>query len=86
MIDTGALGKRTQYQQKEVAQLKLQIKIDKNISLLQNSSETHKYDPPKLLKLNDDLRLEDIKFSVDQTIEELPSLAQAIILCFVYVA
>ncbi|CAG9862170.1 unnamed protein product [Phyllotreta striolata] len=58
----GALGKRTKYQEKELAQLALKVTLDeKDIERLE-ANDSHL---PKDIPLNDDVRLNNIEFSED---------------------
>lgn len=71
----GALGVRTKYQQMEKAQLLLKIKIEKELFPSRPSDVT-----PNALNLNDDLRLEKIKFSEETQNVKLGSIEEAIIM------
>lgn len=78
----GVLGVRTKYQQNPLPQLALRIK---GLEMLQlpTSTETHGYtNLPSILKLDDDLRLEKIKYIAEQENMDvqLPSLVQQIVL------
>uniref|UniRef100_A0A336LPI7 CSON009959 protein n=1 Tax=Culicoides sonorensis TaxID=179676 RepID=A0A336LPI7_CULSO len=77
-----ALGVRTKFQQKAVPQLMLTVEKS-SLDNLNSSQKTHsKVDLPKLLTLDDDVRLEKIKFDsedANQT-QELESVIQNIVL------
>lgn len=80
----GKLGVRTKYQQKALPQLIL--KAECNETTLTPSSVTHQCDIaeklPKLLQLDDDVRLEKIRFvnEDDNEVLRLPSVIQALAL------
>lgn len=72
------LGFRTRFQTKPLPQMAL--KVETELDMLK-SSETHKETVlPKLLRLDDDTRLEKIKFvnENDAQIDDLPSLLQGL--------
>lgn len=71
----GAMGKRTKYQQEDKAQLYLKVEINKDIFPSVDGK-----DIPKSLSLNDELRLERIKFSEHKEEIKLGALEEAIIL------
>lgn len=79
----GALGKRTRYQEKEVAQLTIKVTLDKNeVDNTESSSKTLQY-LPKDVKLDDDVRLNQISFS-DSNVTEVPDMSeieQAALIC-----
>lgn len=76
--ETGALGKRTKWQQKEVAQLTLHIK-KANIENGNHSKESID-DLPTDLKLDDEVRLDKIAFSEDREISDLSLTHCAVLL------
>lgn len=71
----GALGVRTKYQQVEKAQLFLKIEVGKELFPFRDC-----IDMPVALNLNDDLRLEKIKFSEETQNVKLGSIEEAIIM------
>lgn len=79
----GRLGVRTKYQEKPLPQLLLKVDINETIK---PSEDTHSTDDksqlPILLQLDDDIRLERIKFvdETDNVILNLSSVAQALVL------
>lgn len=75
---------RTKFQQKALPQLSL--KINGNFENLSSNNETHcKTLLPKLLKHDDDVRLEKVLFQSEEenTIAEIPSLIQLLVLATV---
>ncbi|XP_011862842.1 PREDICTED: tetratricopeptide repeat protein 27 [Vollenhovia emeryi] len=72
----GAMGKRTKYQQEEKAQLYLKIEVESNDTFPSIACK----DLPKALKLNDEVRLEDIEFSERKEVVELGMMEEAVIL------
>ena len=76
VTETGLLGKRTKWQEKAVAQLTLDIQIQaKNVENLEINS-----DLPPDLKLDDEVRLDKIAFSVQPEDKTLTSSQSAVIL------
>ena len=78
------LGVRTKYQTKPLPQLILNVNFNKDF--LKPSSQTHStVQLPTLLKLDDDLRLEQIKFEDSNFIEDddLPAIIQSFLLTYV---
>ncbi|XP_054164779.1 tetratricopeptide repeat protein 27-like [Oppia nitens] len=69
----GALGLRTQFQEKPVAQLKIEINRNSGINGSSKTSETV-IDLPKNMALNDDTLLEKIKFIAIEDNENLDNL------------
>ncbi|XP_023018617.2 tetratricopeptide repeat protein 27 [Leptinotarsa decemlineata] len=57
----GILGKRTKYQEKELAQLSLKVTLEKNEQ--EDGSEGDDHNVPKNISLNDDTRLDSIELS-----------------------
>ncbi|KAG4066179.1 hypothetical protein HA402_014479 [Bradysia odoriphaga] len=81
---TGALGMRTKFQQKPLPLLSL--KVEGDFGNLASNDVTHSETwLPKLLKHDDDTRLEKVQFQSeeDNTIEEIPSLVQLLVLATV---
>ncbi|XP_054264735.1 tetratricopeptide repeat protein 27 isoform X2 [Macrosteles quadrilineatus] len=77
----GALGKRTKFQEKEVAQLTLSVNIDRDSENSMDASVAalggeDGNNLPKDVKLEDDVRLSQIKFS-DDSVEHYPLLTPA---------
>ncbi|XP_058833342.1 tetratricopeptide repeat protein 27 isoform X2 [Topomyia yanbarensis] len=78
----GVLGVRTKYQQNELPQLALRVKGLESLPL-PSSLETHGHITlPTILKLDDDVRLEKVKFtSEEENFDfQLPSLVQEMVL------
>ncbi|XP_058464178.1 tetratricopeptide repeat protein 27 [Malaya genurostris] len=78
----GALGVRTKYQQNALPQLTLRAKGLETLSL-PSSFETHgRVSLPTILKLDDDVRLDKIKFTDEQenSDAQLPSIVQQMVL------
>ncbi|XP_046384414.1 tetratricopeptide repeat protein 27 [Ischnura elegans] len=77
----GALGVRTRYQKNNIAQLTLNVKSSNcsEVTDIQNSCDERDF--PKDLQLNDDVRLDQIKFlnSDDGALPNLRPLDQAVI-------
>lgn len=71
----GALGKRTRYQKDEKAQLFLNVKLEKEPFPFDKHN-----DLPKSLELNDDLRLEKIKFTETHETSKTGAVEQATIM------
>ncbi|CAK9806155.1 Tetratricopeptide repeat protein 27 [Anthophora plagiata] len=71
----GALGKRTKFQHEDKAQLFLKIGIEKNEFPSRSCANL-----PKSLKLNDDVRLDRIKFTESMQSTPLGAVEEAIIL------
>lgn len=76
---TGALGKRTRFQQRELAQLTLDVHASNQAGIITPCSQK---DLPKDLKLDDDVRLDKIKFSnaIDGQYNDLSPIQQACVL------
>ena len=86
--ETGALGKRTKFQQKELAQLTLDIRHMKTSAGSENGSlvvnqETVE-DLPQDLKLDDEVRLDKIAFSESRPKTDLSTTECALILSQFY--
>ncbi|XP_037033277.1 tetratricopeptide repeat protein 27 [Bradysia coprophila] len=82
---TGALGMRTKFQQKPLPLLSL--KIEGDFEKLASNDVTHSETLlPKLLRHDDDTRLEKVQFQSeeDNTIKEIPSLIQLLVLATVH--
>lgn len=82
MIEEGALGLRTQWQQKALPQFHVSIRQSNN-ELTLSASETHGGTKlTELIKLNDDTRLEMIKFLDDQqnVLQQVSSTVQSLVL------
>lgn len=82
---SGVLGVRTKFQQKALPQLSL--KIEGDFEHLASNNVTHSETLlPKLLKHDDDVRLEKVLFQSDEenTVTEIPSLIQLLVLATVY--
>lgn len=65
---TGALGKRTYYQNRELAQLMISVNVDRNNGI-ENDCDLRKQDSidfPKDILLNDDVRMPQVAFSNPQ--------------------
>lgn len=79
-ICIGVLGVRTKYQQKPLPQLNL--KVDIGIEFPKSNITHNATILPDLLKLDDDVRLERIRFLTDEdnSTEELPSIVQVYLL------
>ncbi|CAH0386434.1 unnamed protein product [Bemisia tabaci] len=81
----GALGKRTKFQENDVAQLFLQITTkdeETSPNLFENEDVTSRH-LPKDINLNDDVRLDEINF-LDDSVKRFPKLSplqQAVLLC-----
>lgn len=78
----GLLGLRTKFQQKPLPQLCLKVKQNKELNLPTSASTNGSTNLPKLLKLDDDTRLEKIRFlnPEDNNVMSLPSILQALVL------
>ncbi|XXG95244.1 hypothetical protein Hte_001504 [Hypoxylon texense] len=68
---SGALGKRTKFQEKNISQL---VVLAKSLALSENTQQHPSNAAPVALPLNDDTLLEKIKFENDQTNETTPSI------------
>lgn len=77
----GLLGVRTKFQQKPLPQLCMRVERASNIGLPLSEQTNGKTELPKLLKLDDDVRLEKIQFSnpEDNAVMTLPSLIQCLV-------
>lgn len=80
--ETGALGKRTRFQEKELAQLTLKISQGNEPEAAKEKASDNGADLPTDLKLNDEVRLERISFAEKEMNGEvdLSPLEQAVIL------
>lgn len=79
----GALGKRTRYQEKEVAQLTIKVTLDKNEEEHSESSSRMLHHLPKDVNLDDAVRLNHISFN-DKSVTEVPVMSeieQAALIC-----
>lgn len=83
MEETGALGKRTRFQIRDLPQFTLNIHTQEPLNGGDSPTDLHVTDLPPDLKLDDEVRLDKIKF-VDPTVEQnsagLSRLHQAILL------
>lgn len=82
LVVEGSLGLRTKYQSKPLPQLVLFVK-EKNLLNFTPAEVTHKETMlPKLLQLDDDLRLEKYKFLAeeDNFVSEISSIIQSLVL------
>ena len=89
--ETGALGKRTKFQQKELAQLTLDICHIKTSAGSENDNSSHldvnqeaEEDLPQDLKLDDEVRLDKIAFSENRPKTNLSATECALILSQFY--
>lgn len=73
---SGEMGKRTKYQERDLAQIKLNVKLDEDII----RPEIKNYSGPEIIKLDDDVRLDKIKYLNEQQNIILPVTEQALIL------
>jgi len=76
--DTGALGKRTKFQTRDIAQYTLDLELDANYEK-QTQELTEQYVTTDL-KLNSELRLEKISFKEQKESLELDHLQQSVLL------
>ena len=85
---TGAMGKRTYYQNRDIPQLMINVKVDRNTGIEDNSNlhNVEIIDFPKDVLLNDDVRLPHVAFTnpQDGDFPDLYPLEQATLLA-VYV-
>lgn len=72
----GELGKRTKYQERDLAQMKLQVQLSDEIT----RPSIKNYSCPEIIKLDDDVRLDKIKYTTNQSNILLPATEQAFIL------
>lgn len=82
LVVEGSLGLRTKYQSKPLPQLVLFVK-EKNLLNFTPAEVTHKETTlPKLLQLDDDLRLEKYKFLAeeDNFVSEISSIIQSLVM------
>lgn len=82
----GALGKRTKFQLENIAQLILKVNIDGE-EILKDENKESICKLPTDLKLDDDVRLDKIKFadSLSDSFPDLSGLQQAVVLANLYV-
>lgn len=69
IVVIGALGKRTRYQERDIAQLTL--KVDSALSTMLDGGTTSCV--PKDMHLEDEIRLPEIKFA-DEDVKKFPAL------------
>ncbi|KAJ8686374.1 hypothetical protein QAD02_022168 [Eretmocerus hayati] len=72
---SGALGKRTKYQQQDKAQLYLTTSVGKDLFSYRKCELL-----PKVINLSDELRLEKIEFTEEKEMNELGSIEEAIVM------
>ena len=65
------MGKRTKYQERDIAQLTL--KVDSVLSSFLDGPDITSTNLPKDLRLDDEIRLPEIKFA-DEDVKKFPSL------------
>ena len=82
--ETGKLGKRTKFQHKELAQFTLNIQNTNTDLDFGDKVETIKSDLPQDLKLDDEVRLDKIKFSEARDLNPLSTVHCGIILSKYY--
>ena len=82
--ETGKLGKRTKFQHKELAQFTLNIESTNSDLDFGDKVETIKSDLPQDLKLDDEVRLDKIKFSEARDLNPLSTVHCGIILSKYY--
>lgn len=73
---TGALGRRTKYQQTDVAQLQLSVSTDHSHSPEVGVAA----DLPREISIDDDTLLDKVSFVVSQSQETLSAVQQAVLL------
>ncbi|XP_065160875.1 tetratricopeptide repeat protein 27 [Atheta coriaria] len=74
----GKLGKRTRYQEKDIAQLSMEVILLDKPDVERPEVKEHKV--PTIVTLNDDVRLDKIEFANDSKAMRLPDLEQRILL------
>lgn len=80
LSETGVMGKRTKFQQHDLPQLTLDIKSSSSSSSRATTNEDVEKDLPTDLRLDDEVRLEKIKFSETVSEEALSPTEQAVVL------
>ncbi|KAK4877079.1 hypothetical protein RN001_009585 [Aquatica leii] len=69
----GALGKRTKYQENDIAQLRLIVEVNENATF---SGVVEEFMVPKNLVLDDEVRLDTVKFSSELDLPKISDLHQ----------
>lgn len=77
----GALGLRTKFQTKPLPQLALKVKFNESTQTMPATASHGSIELPKLLRLDDDVRLEKVEFvgKEENTILQLSSLIQCVV-------
>ena len=85
LVETGAMGRRTKFQKFDLAQLTLDIKVKANgTEAEKNGQDVIETDLPVDLKLDDDVRLDKIKFADPQNLEpvDISKLNQCVLIAY----
>lgn len=78
---SGELGRRTRYQQRDIAQIKLTVQLNGDVPRPKAGGEGTKCSGgPNVVRLEDDVRLDGIRFVDEQDTIQVPAVEQTLIL------